>query len=165
MKTPGILIFFLCFSSLLYCQEIPQLRKLPETNQENFLIKRIPINPSLSNLGPEIPLMRHFELTKVNFDAPSINPHGIDIAQLAMEDEKEKQARLISLNSPVQVSRPAKTFSFSAHPNEEYDFSTHSFVPKFPSNTTPNSVYQDAGVTTGAFYLNSYSPFYRTYSY
>ncbi len=165
MKTRGILLLCILFSSLLYSQEIPQLKKLPENTQEGFVIKRLNIRPSLSNLAPEIPIMRHFNVIAVNFDAPQLNPRQIDIAKLAMEDEKEKQSRLISLDAPVQISKEPKTFSFSAHPNEEYNFSTHSFVPKFPSNTTQNSVYQDAGISTGAFYLNSYNPFYRTYSY
>lgn len=143
-------------------QEIPAVR---EASSE-FIIKRLEIRPSLSNLAPEIPNTGRFRIRTVNFNTED-QPREVDMLAV-MEQEERMRMRNIELAPPVQLPQVNNPVSVS----RDQDFSVtprffnQSFSPQLHTRGTRNSVYQNAADATGASYLNSYySPFYRGRGY
>lgn len=161
MKISGFLFFLILSSYLGTAQEIPAVAR----SSSEFIIKRIEIKPSLTNLGPEIPNSGKFRIRKVNFDN-EYQPREVNIYEM-MAMEERMRSRTVELAPPVYVPKQRETFSLSR--NEDINatpvFYNQSFNPGLPSRGTRNSVYRDASESTGANYLRSYSPFYRQGGY
>ena len=157
MKKIGLLFFLLLSSYLGIAQEIPAVvRSSPE-----FIIKRVEITPSLTNLAPEIPNTGKFRIRTVNFDK-EIERREVNIYEMMAMEERMK-SRTVELAPPVYVPKEKETFSLSRSNNINASprFYNQTFSPEFPSRGTRNSVYKDASESTDSYYLRSYSPFYR----
>lgn len=162
MKIKGLILLFVLTSYFGAAQEIPAVR---EASSE-FIIKRLEIRPSLSNLAPEIPNIGRFRIRPVNFDKDNQRKE-VDMLAV-MEQEERMRMRNIELAPPVQlpqVNNPvsvSRDTDFSVTPR----FFNQSFSPQLQTRGTRNSVYQNASDATGASYLNSfYSPYYRGRGY
>ena len=162
MKIKTLLVLFLLTSYFGMAQEIPAVR---EASSE-YLIKRLEIRPSLTNLAPEIPNTGRFRIRTVDFSKDN-QRREVDIAAVMAEEERMKR-RTIELAPPVQLPNLTGTITvsgtrdFSASPR----IFTQTFGPDLFARGKTNSVYQNAADATGASYLNSYySPFYRTRGY
>lgn len=160
MKLTGLLLLFALTSWLGTAQEIPAVR---EPSSE-FIIQRLEIRPSLTNLAPEIPNMGRFRIRTVNFDT-SNQRREVDIAAV-MEQEERMRVRNIELAPPVQVPQvgnvaASREDSFSITPR----FYNESFSPELQTRGTRNSVYRNAAESTGAHYFTSYNPFLRSRYY
>ena len=159
MKFTGYIIAFLFSSYLGFSQEIP----LANSEKSGFIIKRLEIRPSLSNLAPEIPGTGKYKIRTVNFNVED-KPREVNIAE-AMERERRMKPRTVDLDPPVQVPKQSGVITITGGENTRFN---QSFEPRL-NTTTPrgvrNSVYIDASESTGAAYFQSYSPFYRGYYY
>ncbi|MCF4102620.1 hypothetical protein L1I30_13165 [Gillisia sp. M10.2A] len=159
MKT-GLFFLFFLFSCLMVAQEFPVTR----TSSPDFIIKRLDITPSLSNLSPEIPVTGKFRIREVNFDTDN-KLREINITEMMEQDERMK-SRTVELAPPVMVIEEKKSFSITGS-NDNWSAKPHffnqSFSPQLPSSGTRNTVYRDASESTGSSYLTRYSPFYRRY--
>jgi hypothetical protein len=167
MKKTGIFLIFILFSLASVAQEKAKMPEIPVIIDvpSELLIKRIEIRPSLSNLAPEIPNTGRFKIRSVNFDTQNIR-REIDIAAV-MERDQQMKRRNIELAPPVEMPNIQNNITvkgdetFSLTPR----FYNQSFSPDIPGRATRNSVYRNAADGTGASYLNSYNPFYRTRGY
>lgn len=163
MKFTGLLFLFLiiCYSATAQDIEIPVESDVPP----EFIIKRVEIRPSLTNLAPEIPNTGRFRIREVNFDKGN-ERREIDIAAVMAREERMK-SRIIELAPPVQV--PQVTSNNSGRDSDGISvtprFFNQSFSPQLPGRGTRNSVYRDASIGTGAAYYNSYNPFMRSRYY
>ena len=163
MKIIGFLFFLILSSYFGTAQEIPAVTQ----SSSEFILKRIEITPSLTNLGPEVPNTGKFRIRTVNFDTEN-ERREVNIYEM-MAREEQMRSRTVELAPPVYVPQKRETFSLSQNENINATprFYNQSFSPNLPSRGTRNSVYRDASENTGAYYLRSYSPFYRQggYSY
>lgn len=159
MKIAGYLFLFLLVSYTSTAQEIPVIT--PASSE--FIVKRLEITPSLTNLGPEIPNIGKFRIREVNFDL-SGQPREINLTEM-MDMEAQMKTRYVELDPPLGVPEQKKSFYIGRTPNpgETPLFYNQSFSPELPGRGTRNSVYRDARVTTGAQYLETFSPFLRRY--
>lgn len=155
-----VVVFFLSWTWGV-AQEIPAVEERSE-----FLIQRLEIRPSLTNLAPEVPNTGKFRIREVIWDRDNERKE-IDIAAY-MEQEQRMKRRTLELAPPVQVPQVANNVSV----NREEGFSltprffNQSFSPEAYTRGTRNSVYRSAAETTGASYLNSYyNPFIRGRAY
>lgn len=152
-------IFFIAFL-IFYtgnAQEIPVV----EEASSDFIIKRTKIAPSLSILSPEIPNTGNFRIRSVNFDTAN-QPREVNISEY-LEEEKRRKSRIVELDPPVVLPKQdngtfsvTKNTDFGVRPTTYFN---QSFSPNLPSNGTYNSVYRDASISTGAYYLNRYTPY------
>jgi hypothetical protein len=163
MKISGFLFFFILSSYMGTAQEIPAATQ----SSSEFIIKRIEITPSLTNLASEIPNTGKFRIRTVNFDTENERREVNIYEMMAMEEGR--RSRTVELAPPVYVPKQRESFSLSKNDNINATprFYNQSFSPQFQTRGTRNSVYRDASENTGAYYLRSYSPFYRQggYSY
>ena len=161
MKKIGLLFIFILSSYLGTAQEIPVVVR----SSSEFIIKRLEITPSLTNLAPEIPNTGKFRIRTVNFDK-EIERREVNIYEM-MAMEERRRSRTVELAPPVYVPKERETFSLSRNNNINASprFYNQTFRPELPSKGTRNSVYKDASETTGSSYLRSYSPFYRQNNY
>ncbi|MBK5194031.1 MAG: hypothetical protein JJE07_12645 [Flavobacteriaceae bacterium] len=161
MKISGFLFFLILSSYLGTAQEIPAVAR----SSSEFIIKRLEITPSLTNLAPEIPNTGKFRIRTVNFDK-EIERREVNIYEM-MAMEERMRSRTVELAPPVYVPQESETFSLSRNDNFSASprFYNQTFSPELPSKGTRNSVYKDASETTGSYYLRSYSPFYRQSNY
>ena len=161
MKKIGLLFIFILSSYLGTAQEIPVVVQ----SSSEFIIKRLEITPSLTNLAPEIPNTGKFRIRTVNFDK-EIERREVNIYEMMAMEERMK-SRTVELAPPVFVPQERETFSLSRNNNINASprFYNQTFSPELPSRGTRNSVYRDASESTGATYLRSYSPFYRQNNY
>lgn len=161
MKKIGLLFIFILSSYLGTAQEIPADAR----SSSEFIIKRLEITPSLTNLAPEIPNTGKFRIRTVNFDKETERREVNIYEMMAMEEGM--RSRTVELAPPVYVPQQRETFSLSRNDNFSASprFYNQTFSPELPSKGTRNSVYKDASETTGSYYLRSYSPFYRQSNY
>ncbi len=157
MKKIGLLFFSILSSYLGAAQEIPEDAR----SSSEFIIKRPEITASLTNLAPEIPNTGKFRIRTVNFDK-GIKAREVNIYEM-MAMEEGMRSRTVELAPPVYVPQERDGFSLSRDGNFNASprFINQSYSPEGPLNGTRNSVYKDASQSTGAYYLRSYSPFYR----
>jgi len=157
MKFTGFLIAILCCSYFGFSQEIP----LANSEKSGFIIKRLEIRPSLSNLATEIPNTGNYRIRTVNFNVED-RPREVNIAE-AMERERRMKPRTVDLDPPVQVPKHTSAISITGGENARFN---QSFEPNLNTNSNRgvrNSVYRDASESTGAAYFRNYSPYYRGY--
>lgn len=163
MKKIGILLFLILSAYLGTAQEFPTTAR----SSSEFIIKRIEIKPSLTNLASEIPNAGKFRIRTVNFNTEN-ERREVNIYEM-MVMEEQLRSRTVELAPPVYVPQQRETFSLSRNENISATprFYNQTFSPQLQTRGTRNSVYRDASENTGAYYLRSYSPFYRQggYSY
>jgi len=155
MKFIGFILAFIGFSLTGFSQEIP----LAKSERSGFIIKRLEVRPSLSNLAPEIPNAGNYRIRTVNFNVED-KPREVNIAE-AMERERRMKSRTVDLDPPVQINKQSSSISITGGENARFN---QSFEPRLNNSSTRgtrNSVYIDASESTGAAYFQSYSPFYR----
>lgn len=161
MKISGFLFFLILSSYSGTAQEIPAVTR----SSSEFIIKRIEITPSLTNLSAEVPNAGKFRIRTVNFDTENQRREVNIYEMMAMEERM--RSRTVELAPPVYVPQQRETFSLSRNEgiNATPRFYNQSFSPQLQTRGTRNSVYRDASESTGAYYLRSYSPFYRQGGY
>lgn len=164
MNKIGLFFFFIMFSYAGIAQEkqaVPEISILSEVPQE-LRIQRTEIRPSLSNLAPEIPNTGNFRIRSVNFNTQNAR-REVNIAAV-MAREKQMKTRYMELAPPIQL--PQLSSNPTVDGNETFSmtprFYNQSFSPDMPGRATRNSVYRNAADVTGASYLHSYNPFYRS---
>lgn len=167
MNKIGLFFFFIVFSYAGLAQEkqaVPEISIISEVPQE-LRIQRIEIRPSLSNLTPEIPNTGNLRIRSVSFNTQNVR-REVDIAAV-MAREKRMKTRYMELAPPIQLPKLSNNSTtdgdetFSMTPR----FYNQSFSPGIPGRATRNSVYRNAADVTGASYLHSYNPFYRSRGY
>lgn len=156
-KAAFIFLFTFLVSFQGTAQEIPVV----EEASSEFIIKRTPITPSLSILSPEIPNTGNFRIRSVDFDNRD-QPSQVNISEY-LEQEKRRRSRIVELDPPVVLPNQDND-SFSVTRNTDWSvrpttYFNQSFSPHLPSNGTYNSVYRDASINTGAYYLSRNSPY------
>lgn len=161
MKIFGIFVVFVLTISSGMAQEIPAVEE-----PSDFLIQRLEIRPSLTNLAPEVPNTGNFRIREVVWDK-GFERKEIDIAAY-MAREQQMKRRTVELAPPVQVPQVENNVTlnrdntFGASPR----FFNQSFGPELQTRGTRNSVYRSASETTGEAYLNSFhNPFIRGRAY
>jgi len=155
-------MFIFIFTSYLgTAQEIPSFVR----SSSESIFKRPEIKASLTNLAPEIPNTGKYRIRTVNFDK-EVERREVNIYEMMAMEERMK-SRTVELAPPIYVPKERETFSLSRDNtfNASPRFYNQTFSPEFPTRGTRNSVYKDASESTGAYYLRSYSPFYRQGNY
>ncbi len=161
MKIAGFLLLLFMYSWTSAAQEIPAIKE----PSSDFLIQRLEIRPSLTNLAPEVPNAGRFRIRTVNFDK-SLDRKEVNMLAV-IEQQEQMKRRNIELAPPVFVPQVQANLSASRDDNFSMTprFYNQSFSPEFQTRGTRNSVYRNAAEGTGAQFLNSYNPFYRTRGY
>ena len=150
---------------MLLCSWTGKAQEIPAEPSSEFIIQRLEIRPSLTNLAPEVPNVGRFRIRTVNFDK-TLERKEVNMLAV-IEQQEQMKRRNIELAPPVYVPQVSGNVSSSRDDNFNVTprFFNHSFSPELQTRGTRNSVYRNAAEGTGAQFFNSYNPFYRGRGY